>query len=438
MNPNKLATSKRTGGGLGILLIVAALAFIVGPNLLPFIPGPSKILLTGFGVVMLVVGFIITVITHLYVKTSADMAFVRTGSGGPKVVQDGGAIVVPTVHNIVWVSLETMKLAVKRHGETALITGDKLRADITSEFFIKVAKKKEDILAAATSLGAKLLDPDAVLGVVEDKLVSALRDVAAKQTLNDLNTKRSDFIAKVQEIVSQDLAHNGLTLETVTISFLDQTPLTAMKADQNIFDAEGALTIANIVSARKIERNKVERQAEQTVRAQDVAKDKFVFEQDVVRAQAEAEKDASVRTVRARKDREAAISEAEQSREAELARVQKEKTVQVAEVQHRGSRFVSSFTRGGSAWPGPPLSSQRIVDCNRKTRRDRGQRQPRLSRPRQGAGTGRPRTRAPWPRPVTGRRRHVAHHQCCRRAGICGRTCRRCCFQKLDSLAAKV
>src|SRR3989338_1304653 len=124
---------RHSGAGIGVLAILIALLFIVGPFLIHNIKGLSQVILVSFGVFLLLIGTVVVTITRLYVNTAADEAFVMTGMGGQKVVMDGGALVIPVVHNIVWVSLEPMKLIVSRHGEDALITGDNLRADITAE-----------------------------------------------------------------------------------------------------------------------------------------------------------------------------------------------------------------------------------------------------------------------------------------------------------------
>ena len=52
------------------------------------------------------------------------------------------------------------------------------------------------------------------------------------------SAKRDEFASAVQEIVIHDLSHNGLTLESVTISSLDQTDPTQLQ-ERNVFDAGG-------------------------------------------------------------------------------------------------------------------------------------------------------------------------------------------------------
>jgi uncharacterized membrane protein YqiK len=182
--------------------------------------------------------------------------------GGAKPVLDGGTIVVPFAHSLTPVSLQTMKLGVHREGKDALLTADKLRADVVAEFYIRVQEKNEAVLAVATSLGDRCNDPERIKELMFEKLVSALRAVAATKTLNDLNSDREGFAKAVQEMVQKDLEPNGLTLETVTISSLDQTPLAALQGmDQNVFDSQGLKTIAEITNQNLVARQQIELQA---------------------------------------------------------------------------------------------------------------------------------------------------------------------------------
>lgn len=330
-----MATQTRgSGGGFGrLLLILVALALIIGPLWYPPLTGLSRIMLVGFGVFLLILGSVIVTITRLYRKAAADEAFVRTGMGGLRAIIDGGALVVPVVHDIIPVSLRTMRLDVERSGTNALITGDNLRADVTAEFYIKVQKDQDDVVAAATSLGERAVNAENVKDLVFEKLVSALRTVAATRPLNELHAKRDDFAQAVQQIVEKDLAHNGLTLETVTISKLDQTPPDAMRAESNVFDAQGLRTITEITQVQRVSRNKIEREADKGVTAQNVERDKFIYEQEVARAEAEAARDRDIQKAQAKAKQEAETLAAEQARLAGIAEVKKDEAIQVAEVE---------------------------------------------------------------------------------------------------------
>jgi uncharacterized membrane protein YqiK len=346
---------QRSGAaGLGLTAIVIALVFILLPLLLPALgiialSGATQTLLVGFGVILLLAGAVVITITRLYVKTSADQAFVRTGMGGQEPIIDGGALVIPVVHEIVPVSLLTMRLDVDRSGPDALITGDNLRADVAAEFYIKVQKIKEDIINAATSLGERSVDAESVKHLVNQKLVSALRTVAATRSLHELHTKRDEFATSVQAIVEKDLRPNGLTLESVTISRLDQTPPTAMRGQDNVFDAQGLRTIAEITQRQRVERNQIEREADQRVTEQDVTRDQFVFEQEVARANAAAQKDRNIQITRAQAQQEADTVAAEQARLAGIAVVKRDEAVQVAEVEKTRALEVANQQRERAA-----------------------------------------------------------------------------------------
>jgi len=325
--------SRSSGAGFGMLAILIALTLIIGPNFLPFLGTMSQIILMGFGTLFLLTGSVIIIITRLYRKTTADEAFVRTGMGGAKAIIDGGAIVIPVVHDLVPVSLQTIKLIVSRDKEHALITGDNLRADIIAEFYIKVQKNREDVLAAAQSLGIKAMNPTEVKEMLFEKLINALRTVAATKDLGTLHTKRNEFASAVQDIVKLDLMHNGFTLESVTISKLDQTPPTALDADKNVFDAQGLRRIAEITNASRVERNRIQMEADQQVKAQEVARDKFIYEQDIARSAAAAAKERDVQNAQNQAKQEAESFAAEKMRLAKIAEVERDKAIEVAEVE---------------------------------------------------------------------------------------------------------
>lgn len=96
---------------LGTALIAAPIVLGVVGVKLSFL---SSAIMTGAGVTLLVVLGIITVITRLYQRARANEAFVRTGMGGVKIIQDGGALVIPVLHEFIKISLETLKLEVRR------------------------------------------------------------------------------------------------------------------------------------------------------------------------------------------------------------------------------------------------------------------------------------------------------------------------------------
>lgn len=332
------------------LFIVMALCGLVAmgaPFALPAIGGAASTLLVGFGVALIILAMVLLVIVNVYVKTKANEAFVRTGAGGRKVIMDGGALVIPVVHEMLVISLETLKLDVLRTGKDALITKDNLRCDIGAEFFVKVEPDADSVIKAAQSLGERMQEADAVKGVVEDKLISALRSVAATKELAELHSQREVFVKEVTQNVNEDLKQNGLTLETVTISRLDQTSVEFLK-DDNIFDSRGRRTIAEITEAQKTLRNQLEREGQRARTEEDVKTKKQVLalqqqEQEAMATQEAAISAAKSASMREAKEKDIAANQAvslagvEMAKQIKLAQVEQEKTAQVATVEQQAA-----------------------------------------------------------------------------------------------------
>ena len=182
--------------------------------------------------------FIGTIIAKLYTRASKERSFVRTGMGGQKVIMNGGALVLPVLHEIIPVNMNTLRLAVSRKEQAALITKDRMRVDVLAEFYLRVKPDTEAIANAAQTLGVRTLDPDSLKEMIEGKFVDALRSVAAEMEMAELHEQRSQFVQKVQQVVSEDLLKNGLELESVSLTGLDQTHREFFSQD-NVFDAEG-------------------------------------------------------------------------------------------------------------------------------------------------------------------------------------------------------
>src|SRR5688572_2761304 len=221
------------------------------------------------------------VFARLYKRSTKEMAFVRTGLGGQKVIMDGGAIVLPVFHERVLVNMNTLKLEVARRGKESLITKDRMRVDVTAAFFVRVKQTEEAVSTAAQTLGARTLSPDELKALVEDKFVDSLRATAATMSIQELQDKRRDFVQAVQNAVAEDLEKNGLELESVSLTSLDQTDKQFFNPN-NAFDAEGLTRLTEQTEARRKQRNDVEQDTEVQVRTKnlDATRQKLTIEKD--------------------------------------------------------------------------------------------------------------------------------------------------------------
>src|SRR5215472_16762640 len=138
----------------------------------------------GFLLALIVVAAIVAIVVGLfhwlYLRSSKERAFVRTGMGGQKVVMNGGAFVLPIVHDVIPVNMNTLRLEVARGRDKALITRDRMRVDVVSEFYVRVQAAAAAIANAAQTLGQRTMQPDELKELLEGKFVDALRTAAAE------------------------------------------------------------------------------------------------------------------------------------------------------------------------------------------------------------------------------------------------------------------
>jgi uncharacterized membrane protein YqiK len=284
------------------------------------------------GVVLL--GFVAVgvVFSRLYKRASKETAFVRTGMGGQKVIMDGGAIVLPVFHEIIPVNMNTLKLEVERRQQESLIAKDRMRVDVVAAFFVRVKQTAEAVSTAAQTLGQRTLNPDSLKALVEDKFVDSLRATAATMTMQELQDKRREFVQAVQNAVAEDLEKNGLELESVSLTKLDQTDKKFFNPD-NAFDAEGLTRLTQETETRRRERNEIEQTTEVQVRQKNLeaTRDKLGIEQQTEFATLEQQR--QVATARAEQQAQVAQQEAQRQREAEEARIEAARLVDQKKIQ---------------------------------------------------------------------------------------------------------
>ena len=275
---------------------------------------------------------ILFTITRLYRRASKEVAFVRTGVGGEKVIMNGGALVLPVFHETMPVNMNTVRLAVERNNTDALITLDRLRIDVKAEFYVRVRPDAGSIAMAAQTLGQRTMAPEALKDLVEGKFVDALRSVAAGMSMNELHEQRADFVQKVQQVSSNDLAMNGLELESVSLTGLDQTSIEHFNAN-NAFDAEGLTKLTEQIEARKKLRNDIEQDTRVQIETKNLEADQRSYEigRDNEFAQLEQEREVEVR--RAAQTSEIARQQAEREQEAEAARIEAKKQVDAQQIE---------------------------------------------------------------------------------------------------------
>ncbi len=265
----------------------------------------------------IVIGF---VLARLFRRASKEVSFVRTGFGGQKVIMNGGALVFPVLHEMIPVNMNTLRLEVRRANEAALITKDRMRVDVQAEFYVRVQPTIESIANAAQTLGKRTMTPTDLKELVEGKFVDALRAVAAEMAMEELHEQRVNFVQKVQAAVSEDILKNGLELESVSLTGLDQTNREYFNPD-NAFDAEGLTKLTQEIEERRKKRNDIEQETEVLIARKnlDAQQQRLQIARDQEYARLEQEREIQIRA--AEQAAQIQRERAEREREAEEAKI---------------------------------------------------------------------------------------------------------------------
>ncbi|MGB1104885.1 MAG: flotillin family protein [Candidatus Puniceispirillaceae bacterium] len=282
-------------------------------------------------VVVLVV-ILVVVAAWLYERASREISLVRTGLGGRKVVLDGGVIVLPYFHKVSRVNMQTMRLEVNRHGEQALITKDRLRVDVGVEFYVSVEPTEESIARASQTLGRRTFEADKLRDLIEGKLVDTLRSVAAQQTMDELHEGRGAFVKEVKSALTEEIRRNGLELESVSLTALDQTPFTALD-ENNAFNAVGMRKLAEVIANSKKERATIDADAEVSVRRSAMEAAKRTLQIDLEEQEAQIEQVKTLESLRAVQLAEIAASKAESEIAANAAKIEMEKSIRASDIR---------------------------------------------------------------------------------------------------------
>ncbi|MEM6621523.1 MAG: flotillin domain-containing protein [Pseudomonadota bacterium] len=290
----------------------------------------TAILIPVVAVLVLIV-LIGMVLARLYRRATREISLVKTGAGGKKVIMDGGTITIPLLHEISYVNMKTLRLEVQRSAEGALITKDRMRVDVGVEFYVSVNATADGVARAAQTLGDRTFNVEQLRDMIEGKLVDGLRAVAAQMTMDELHENRADFVQEVQNAVTEDLLKNGLELESVSLTALDQTPFEALD-ENNAFNAVGMRKLAEVIATSKKERAEIDAEAEVAVAQASMLAEKRKLE--IAREEEEARilQQQDIETRRAAQEAEIASRQADAERTAEEARIVKERQIRAADI----------------------------------------------------------------------------------------------------------
>jgi len=288
--------------------------------------------LLGLLAVIIVVAVGVWLLHWLYLRSSKGRAFVRTGLGGQKVVLDGGAFVLPIVHGVIPVNMNTLRLEVTRGRDKALITKDRMRVDVTAEFYVRVAATPEAVATAAQTLGERSMEPEQLIELVEGKFVDALRTAAAEMTIEELHEKRGEYVKRLSVDVADDLSKNGLELEAASLTQLDQTAMDFFNPS-NQFDAEGLTRLTEQIERRKKQRNDIEQDTLISIRTKNLEAEKLSLSIDREAEYARLSQEREIEVARAQQRADLALERADTEHRSERAQIEAHQATEQARVK---------------------------------------------------------------------------------------------------------
>lgn len=284
------------------------------------------------GIIVGLLIFIGLIMARLYQRTTRETSIVRTGSGGRKVIMDGGVLVVPFMHEISKVNMKTLRLEVARVDEQSLITKDRMRVDVGVEFYVSVNATEDGISRAAQTLGDRTFYVDQLREMIEGKLVDGLRAVAAQMTMDELHENRASFVQEVQNAISEDLLKNGLELEAVSLTALDQTPFESLD-ENNAFNAVGMQKLAAVIATSRKQRAEITAEADVSVARSEMEAEKRKYEIEREQKEASIAQVREIQSLQAEQEAEIARKQEASDQAKEQARIERERAVRASEIE---------------------------------------------------------------------------------------------------------
>ena len=290
--------------------------------------------LFGIIVAIIVIAVLVIFLNKFYRKSSRDVAIIRTGFGGQRVLIAGGCLALPFLHKVDEVNMRTLRVEVRRAGEKSLITEDRMRVDVELEFYVRVQPTVEGVATAAQALGSKAFTPEGIRNLLEGRFIDAVQAIAAGRTMDALHEQRAEFVSTISRQLRDNLVQNGILLDSVSLTRLDQAAFASLD-ENNAFNAVGMRRLAEIIAVNKKKRAEVEADADISVRQTllEATKQRLLLNQQEEQAQIN-------QRLEIEKFKAASESETNRAREESMAasdrsRIGREQDTQVREIEKK-------------------------------------------------------------------------------------------------------
>ena len=117
---------------------------------------------------MVMIAIVVYIVNWLYHRSSKEVSFVRPVFGKPVVI-NGGAFVLPFIHDFTPVNMNVLPMGIVRAKHDAVITRDRMGIDIEADFYVRVQPTREAVAIAAATLGRRTLEPEQLHALLSGK-----------------------------------------------------------------------------------------------------------------------------------------------------------------------------------------------------------------------------------------------------------------------------
>jgi uncharacterized membrane protein YqiK len=220
---------------------------------------------------------------------------------------------------------------VRRTADKSLITVDRIRVDVELEFYVRVQPTVEGIATAAQAIGSRAFNPEGIRNLLEGRFVDALQAVAAAETMDSLHERRGEFVRHVAEQLRENLSVNGVLLDSVSLTRLDQASFAALD-ENNAFNAVGMRKLAEIIASTRKQRTEIEAHADIAVRQTllEATKRRLLLQQEEELAQSGQR--LEIEKIKAASDADAARAREQAMVATENARIERERETSALEI----------------------------------------------------------------------------------------------------------
>ena len=307
---------------------------------------------------VLAILMILLIAARMFRKVGPNQALIVYGFGGTRIVQGGGAVVLPMVQSSQMLSLELMSFDVAPQQD--LYTQQGVAVTVEAVAQIKVKSDPESIRTAAEQFLSK--DPQSREGLIRLVMEGHLRGIVGQLTVEQIVKEPEMVAGKMRSTCAEDLSKMGLEVVSFTIrevrdkneyiANMGRPDVARIKRDADVAAAEAerdtAIRRANALRESAIAKALADQErvmaetasmAKQSEATRDLDVKKADYQSSVKKAQAQADK---AYDIQANVMQQQVVAE-----QVKVERVQREEQIKVqdAEILRRERELIATVLK---------------------------------------------------------------------------------------------